>query len=281
MPTMRENAPGRQTAADVAEPGAPGCRRPRGRVQRPGPLPAGAARQHVYPDPEDRPRPAADPARRLRRIRPDLHPAAAPHPGRVHARPGGEPLRHRLPSGELPLARVELRRPDPAARRRPADDRRRLPRPRAQDDDARLPPRAGRGFGRGDDRRGQAGDRPPRRGRGRRRLRVDARPRDADRDAGTARPRSRRGRQRRGRRRALRAGAEFYGIDFALRFLRGPGSPWRKMLASRKVLDEIVFAEIAHRRRARRKGGWTSSASCSTSATRPARASPTARCATS
>jgi cytochrome P450 len=41
---------------------------------------------------------------------------------------------------------------------------------------------------------------------------------------------------------------EFYGIDFALRFLRGPGSPWRKMLASREVLDEIVFDEIAHRR---------------------------------
>ena len=41
---------------------------------------------------------------------------------------------------------------------------------------------------------------------------------------------------------------EFYGIDFALRFLRGPGSPWRKMLASRKVLDEIVFSEIAQRR---------------------------------
>jgi cytochrome P450 len=41
---------------------------------------------------------------------------------------------------------------------------------------------------------------------------------------------------------------EFYGIDFALRFLRGPGSPWRRMLASRKVLDEIVFAEIAQRR---------------------------------
>jgi cytochrome P450 len=41
---------------------------------------------------------------------------------------------------------------------------------------------------------------------------------------------------------------EFYGIDFALRFLRGPGSPWRRMLASRKVLDEIVFSEIAHRR---------------------------------
>jgi cytochrome P450 len=41
---------------------------------------------------------------------------------------------------------------------------------------------------------------------------------------------------------------EFYGIEFALRFVRGPGSPWRKMLASRAVLDEIVFSEIAHRR---------------------------------
>jgi len=41
---------------------------------------------------------------------------------------------------------------------------------------------------------------------------------------------------------------EFYGIDFALRFVRGPGSPWRKMLASRAVLDDIVFAEIDHRR---------------------------------
>jgi cytochrome P450 len=42
---------------------------------------------------------------------------------------------------------------------------------------------------------------------------------------------------------------KFYGIDFALRFLRGPGSPWRKMIASRAVLDEIVFGEIAQRRR--------------------------------
>jgi len=47
---------------------------------------------------------------------------------------------------------------------------------------------------------------------------------------------------------------EFYGIDFALRFLRGPGSPWRRMLASREVLDEIVFAEIAHRRQAADEG---------------------------
>ena len=40
----------------------------------------------------------------------------------------------------------------------------------------------------------------------------------------------------------------FYGIDFALRFLRGPGSPWRKMITSRAVLDQIVFGEIASRR---------------------------------
>jgi cytochrome P450 len=40
----------------------------------------------------------------------------------------------------------------------------------------------------------------------------------------------------------------YYGIDFALRLLRGPGSPWRKMTASRDVLDEIVFSEISARR---------------------------------
>jgi len=37
----------------------------------------------------------------------------------------------------------------------------------------------------------------------------------------------------------------YYGTDFAVRLLRGPGSPWRKMMTSKKVLDEIVFAEIA------------------------------------
>jgi cytochrome P450 len=40
----------------------------------------------------------------------------------------------------------------------------------------------------------------------------------------------------------------FYGTEFHMRILRGPGSPWRKMLRSRAVLDEIVFDEIAHRR---------------------------------
>lgn len=40
----------------------------------------------------------------------------------------------------------------------------------------------------------------------------------------------------------------FYGIDYALRLVRGPGSPWRKLMASRRVLDEIVYGEIARRR---------------------------------
>ncbi len=40
----------------------------------------------------------------------------------------------------------------------------------------------------------------------------------------------------------------YYGIDFHLRLVRGPGSPWRRLVSSRKVLDEIVFGEIARRR---------------------------------
>lgn len=40
----------------------------------------------------------------------------------------------------------------------------------------------------------------------------------------------------------------YYGIDYGLRLLRGPGSPWRKLVSSREVLDEIVFAEVARAR---------------------------------
>jgi cytochrome P450 len=42
----------------------------------------------------------------------------------------------------------------------------------------------------------------------------------------------------------------YYGIDYHLRMLRGPRSPWSRLVASRQVLDEIVFAEIARRRAA-------------------------------
>jgi cytochrome P450 len=40
----------------------------------------------------------------------------------------------------------------------------------------------------------------------------------------------------------------FYGTDFHLRLLRGPGSPFSKMVRSRAVLDEIVYGEIVQRR---------------------------------
>jgi cytochrome P450 len=40
----------------------------------------------------------------------------------------------------------------------------------------------------------------------------------------------------------------YYGVDLPLRLLKGPGSPWRKMMRSRAVLDRIVYAEIRRRR---------------------------------
>ena len=44
----------------------------------------------------------------------------------------------------------------------------------------------------------------------------------------------------------------YYGIDYVYRLIRGPGSPWRRMHRSRKVLDEILFEEIRERRRGSR-----------------------------
>jgi cytochrome P450 len=40
----------------------------------------------------------------------------------------------------------------------------------------------------------------------------------------------------------------FWGQDYAVQMLRGPGSPWRRMLRSRARLDQVIFAEIEHRR---------------------------------
>jgi cytochrome P450 len=42
----------------------------------------------------------------------------------------------------------------------------------------------------------------------------------------------------------------FYGVEYHLRLLRGPRSPWRKLITSRQVLDRIVAAEITRRRAA-------------------------------
>ena len=46
----------------------------------------------------------------------------------------------------------------------------------------------------------------------------------------------------------------FFGIDFALRLLRGPGSPWRRLMAARAVIDRIVYEEIGRRRAAPDEG---------------------------
>jgi cytochrome P450 len=47
----------------------------------------------------------------------------------------------------------------------------------------------------------------------------------------------------------------YYGTDYPLRLLRGPRTPWRRMRASRRVLDEIVYADIARRRASPRDRG--------------------------
>jgi len=47
----------------------------------------------------------------------------------------------------------------------------------------------------------------------------------------------------------------FYGTEYALRTLRGPGSPWRRMHAARRVLDRIVYEEIARRGRSEEASG--------------------------
>ena len=47
----------------------------------------------------------------------------------------------------------------------------------------------------------------------------------------------------------------FYGRDFTLWLLRGPGSPWQKMRAARRRLDAIVLDEIERRRRHGGAGG--------------------------
>ncbi|HEV3378531.1 MAG TPA: cytochrome P450 [Thermoleophilaceae bacterium] len=46
----------------------------------------------------------------------------------------------------------------------------------------------------------------------------------------------------------------YWGRDYALQMLRGPGSPWRAMNRAKAKLDRVIFAEIA-RRRARGERG--------------------------
>lgn len=46
----------------------------------------------------------------------------------------------------------------------------------------------------------------------------------------------------------------FWGKDYAVQMLRGPGSPWRAMNRARARLDAVIFAEIARRRRSGERG---------------------------
>jgi cytochrome P450 len=46
----------------------------------------------------------------------------------------------------------------------------------------------------------------------------------------------------------------YWGRDYALQMLRGPGSPWRAMNRAKAELDRVIFAEIAHRRASGERG---------------------------
>ncbi len=46
----------------------------------------------------------------------------------------------------------------------------------------------------------------------------------------------------------------FYGREYWLQVLRGPGTPWRAMASARRRLDQLIYAEIARRRRTGARG---------------------------
>src|SRR5215210_664077 len=47
----------------------------------------------------------------------------------------------------------------------------------------------------------------------------------------------------------------FYGREYWLQVLRGPGTPWRALATARGRLDGLIYAEIARRRRSGARGG--------------------------
>jgi cytochrome P450 len=46
----------------------------------------------------------------------------------------------------------------------------------------------------------------------------------------------------------------FWGEDYTMQMLRGPGSPWRRMLRARALLDRVIFSEIERRRASGERG---------------------------
>ena len=47
----------------------------------------------------------------------------------------------------------------------------------------------------------------------------------------------------------------FYGREYWLQVLRGPLTPWAALMSSRRRLDALIYAEIAHRKRTGERGG--------------------------
>ena len=80
--------------------------------------------------------------------------------------------------------------------------------------------------------------------------------------------------------RSSRRRSGYWGKDYVVQMLRGPGSPWRAMNRSRAALDRVIFDEIAPAASERRARAWTSCRCCSTPRTRTARGCPTRSCAT-
>jgi cytochrome P450 len=54
--------------------------------------------------------------------------------------------------------------------------------------------------------------------------------------------------------RRFEQGLGFWARDYTLQVLRGPGSPFARMQAARRELDEVIFAEIDRRRASDRRG---------------------------
>jgi cytochrome P450 len=46
----------------------------------------------------------------------------------------------------------------------------------------------------------------------------------------------------------------FWGEDYTVQMLRGPGSPWRRMQRARALLDRVIFSEIERRRGSGERG---------------------------
>ena len=46
----------------------------------------------------------------------------------------------------------------------------------------------------------------------------------------------------------------YWGREYTMQMLRGPGSPWRRMLRARALLDRVIFAEIERRRASGERG---------------------------